>query len=91
MNNIIHGLSSPYNIKNTIMDSTRTQARPPRPRHAQMQSAQPAATPTWKDLPPDDDLVPSLPPDWQPPAFLAEDRLTSESESSEEVKNGIEV
>ena len=34
--------------------------------------------------PQDDDIVPSLPPDWQPPAFLTEEVPTSESEASEE-------
>jgi hypothetical protein len=38
-----------------------------------MQNTLPTATPSEKDLPPDDDLVPSLPPDWQPPSFLTQD------------------
>jgi hypothetical protein len=52
-----------------------------------MQRGQPASTPaapTWEDRPLDDDIVPSLPPDWQPPAFLTEEVPTSESEASEE-------
>jgi hypothetical protein len=40
--------------------------------------------PTVKGRPLDDDIVPSLPPDWQPPAFLTEEVPTSESEASEE-------
>ena len=42
------------------------------------------AAPTVKDRPLDDVIVPSLPPDWQPPAFLTEGVPTSESEASEE-------
>ena len=45
--------------------ATRIQAGPPRPRGAQMPS-------TVKDLPLDD-IVPSLPPDWQPPAFSTQE------------------
>ena len=52
---------------------TRIQAPASRPRHTQMQNTQPTTPPTVKDLPPDDDLVPSLPPDWQPPTFLTQD------------------
>ena len=59
-----------------------------------MQRGQPAPTPaapTWEDRPLDDYIVPSLPPDWQPPAFLTEEVPTSESEASEEeeVKDAI--
>ena len=74
-------------IINIIMDSTRTQARPPLAQHAHMQGGQRAPTPaapTVKGRPLDDDIVPSLPPDWQPPAFLTEEVPTSESEASEE-------
>ena len=75
--------------------ATRIQAPASRPRHTQMQEAQPTiktAPPTVKDQPPDDDdLVPSLPPDWQPPTFLTQDMPTSDSEASEdeEVKNAL--
>ena len=59
-----------------------------------MQNEQPTiktAPPTEKDQPSDDDLVPSLPPDWQSPTFLTQDMPTSESEASEdeEVKDAI--
>ena len=71
--------------------ATRIQAPASRPRHTQMQNTQPTTPPTVKDQPPDDDLVPSLPPDWQPPTFLTQDMPTSESEASEdeEVKDAI--
>ena len=52
-----------------------------------MQRGQPAPTPAApivKDRPLDDDIVRSLPPDWQPPAFLTEEVPTSEPEASEE-------
>ena len=76
------------------MDSTRTQAHLPLVRPAHMQGGPPAPTPaapTWEDRPLDDDIVPSLPPDWRPPAFLTEEVPTSESEASEEeeVKDAI--
>ena len=74
-------------IINIIMDSTRSQARPPLAQHAHMQRGQPAPTPaapTVKDRTPEDDIVPSVPPDWQPPAFLTEGRPPSEPEASEE-------
>ena len=69
------------------MDNTRTQALLQLVRHAHMQRGQPAPTPaaqTVKDRPLDDDIVPSLPPDWQPPLFLTDEVPTSESEASEE-------
>ena len=69
------------------MDNTRNQAHLPLVRPAHMQRGQPAPTPaapTVKDRPLDDDIVPSLPSDWQPPAFLTEEVPTSESEASEE-------
>ena len=74
--------------------ATRIQAPASHSRHTQMQNAQPTiktAPPTEKDQPPDDDLVPSLPPDWQPPTFLTQDMPTSDSEASEdeEVKDAI--
>ena len=74
-------------IINITMDSTRTQARPPLAQHAHLQGGQRVPTPaapTVKGRPLDDDIVPSLPPDWQPPAFLTEEVPTSESEASEE-------
>ena len=45
---------------------------------------------TEKDVPLDD-IVPSLPPDWQPPTFLTQDMPASESEASEEeeIKDAI--
>jgi hypothetical protein len=52
-----------------------------------MQRGLPAPTPavpTWEDRPLNDDIVPSLPPDWQPPAFLTEELPPSEPEASEE-------
>ena len=51
------------------MEKKRIQAPAPRLQHAQMKSSPPMTPPPEKDLPPDDDLVPSLPPDWQPPAL----------------------
>ena len=69
------------------MDSTRTPKSPPLTRPAHMQGGPPAPTPaapTVKDRPLDDDIVPSLPPDWQPPAFLTEELPPSEPEASEE-------
>ena len=74
--------------------ATRIQAPASHPRHTQMQEAQPTiktAPPTEKDQPPDDDLVPSLPPDWQPPTFLTQDMPTSDSEAceDEEVKDAL--
>jgi hypothetical protein len=74
--------------------ATRIQAPASHSRQAQTQNAQPTiktAPPTEKDQPPDDDLVPSLPPDWQPPTFLTQDMPTSDSEASEdeEVKDAI--
>ena len=76
------------------MDNTRTQAHLPLVRPANMQRGPPAPTPaaqTWEDRPLDDDIVPSLPPDWRPLAFLTEEVPTSESEPSEEeeVKDAI--
>ena len=76
------------------MDSTRTPQSPPLARPAHLQGGPPAPTPaapTVKDRPLDDDIVPSLPPDWRPPAFLTEEVPTSESEASEEeeVKDAI--
>ena len=69
-----------------IMEGTRTEACPPAPRHAQMH-----CTPTWKDRPLDDDIVPSLPPGWQPPPFSTQEVQSSRSSSSdeEEVTEGI--
>ena len=69
------------------MDNTRTQAHLPLVRPAHMQRGPPAPTPVapiWEDRHLDDDIVPSLPPDWQPPAFLTEEVSVSESEASEE-------
>ena len=54
------------------MDKKRIQAPAPLPRHTQMKHSPPTTPPPWKDLPPDD-IVPSLPPDWQPPTFLTQD------------------
>ena len=70
------------------MDRKRIQAPAPHPRQAQMQNTLPTATPSEKDPPPDDDLVPDLPSGWQPPTFLTYEsgktRMpTSQSESSE--------
>ena len=45
--------------------ATRIQAPAPRPRGTH---AQPST-------PPDDDIVPSLPPDWQPPAFSTQEMV----------------
>ena len=45
--------------------ATRIQAPAPRPRGAH---AQPST-------PPDDDIVPSLPPDWQPPVFSTQEMV----------------
>ena len=74
--------------------ATRIQAPASHSRHTQMENAQPIikpAPPTEKDPPPDDDLVPSLPLDWQPPTFLTQELPTSESEAceDEEVKETI--
>ena len=73
------------------MDKKRIQAPAPRLQHAQMKSSPPTTPAPVKDLPPDDDLVPSLPPDWQPPTFLTQDMPTSDSEAceDEEVKDAI--
>jgi hypothetical protein len=56
-----------------------------------MQITLPTATPSVKEPPPDDDLVPSLPPDWQPPAFSTWEMQSSDdvSENDEEVKNNL--
>ena len=75
--------------------ATRIQAPAPRPRHTQMQKAQPTiktTPPTVKDQPPDDDLVPSLPPDWKPPSFSTQEILSSAdvSENEEEVKHSLD-
>ena len=68
------------------MDSTRTPKSPPLAWHAHMQKGQPApkpVTPTVKDRPLDDDIVPSLSPDWEAPTFLIEEMAASESEASD--------
>ena len=72
--------------------ATRIQAPAPRPRHTQMQNTQPTTPPTAKDQPPDDDIVPSLPPDWQPPSFSTQEILSSAdvSENEEEVKHSLD-
>ena len=46
--------------------ATRIQAPAPLPRGPQRPSK-------VKDPPPDDDIVPSLPPDWKPPVFSTQE------------------
>ena len=72
------------------MDKKRIQAPGPRPRHTQTQSSPPTTLPPEKDLHPDD-LVPSLPPNWQLPAFSTWEMQSSDdvSENDEEVKNNL--
>jgi hypothetical protein len=47
------------------------------------------AVPPWKEAPLPDDLVPSLPPDWQPPTFSTQETPTSQPEGSDDEEGEV--